>query len=49
MFLENEREIIKEKRVKTRNKEIRRGYWPNSSPNYYAAPNWGPVGQARAT
>ena len=32
IFLENRRGIIKEKRVKTRSREIRGGYWPNDSP-----------------
>ena len=31
-FPENRRGIIKEKRVKTRSREVRGGYWPNSSP-----------------
>jgi hypothetical protein len=31
-FPENGKGIIKKKRVKTRSREVRGGYWPNSSP-----------------
>jgi hypothetical protein len=31
-FPENKRGTIKEKRVKTRSREVRGGYWPNGSP-----------------
>ncbi len=31
-FPENGRGLVKEKKVRTRNREVRRGYWPNSCP-----------------
>jgi hypothetical protein len=33
-FLEDGRGMIKGKRVRTRSREVRGGYWPNSSPVY---------------
>ena len=32
IFPENGRGMIKEKRMKTRSREVRGDYWPNSSP-----------------